>query len=140
MTNSTGTTDLLSKQKLFSMLWGSLDLSKYIVACCPYGGPIAVIRNDRKMLAIHNQQIRRVMDIYTSAGKLINQFQWEFGRIVSMGWTSDERLVCVLESGLIRLYELFGECTQVSMGQVARDFGVLDAIVWESGCVVITAK
>lgn len=105
------------------MMWGSFSIAKFIIACCPYGGPIALIRNDRKIIALQSQQIRPVLNLYTSAGKLIHQVQWDSTRVVTLGWTADERVVCVLESGLIRIYDLFGDSMQVSMGDVARDFG-----------------
>jgi hypothetical protein len=38
-----------------------------------------------------------------------------------MGWTETEHLVCVLEDGTVRMYNILGEYTQFSIGKVSRD-------------------
>ncbi|KAI8913548.1 Vps16, N-terminal region-domain-containing protein [Gorgonomyces haynaldii] len=80
------------------------------------------------------------MSIYSSSGRLLQQFQWDGGRIISLGWTDDFRLVCVLESGLIRFYDIYGEYTSTSLGKLAEDFGVLDCKIWSTGVVALTGK
>ncbi|KAI9235499.1 MAG: hypothetical protein BYD32DRAFT_54365 [Podila humilis] len=35
-----------------------------------------------------------------------------------MGWTDTEQLLCVLEDGLVRMYNILGEYTQFSLGKV----------------------
>lgn len=40
------------------------------------------------------------------------------GRIVGMGWTDSEQLVCVLDDGTVRIYSIHGEYTQFSLGKV----------------------
>jgi hypothetical protein len=73
-----------------------------------------------------------------------------------MGWTSTEELICVLEHGLVRIFNLHGEYTQFSMGQVwttirsketlislhykqdAKEYGITDCHIWCNGLVVLT--
>ncbi|KAF9940768.1 Vacuolar protein sorting-associated protein 16 [Modicella reniformis] len=82
------------KQEIYVMLWEQVDLSKYMAAAAPCGGPIALVRDDRK---------------------------WDKGRIVGMGWTETEQLLCVFEEGLVRMYNILGESTQFSLGKVGSD-------------------
>ena len=35
--------------------------------------------------------------------------QWEGGRVMGMGWTSSENLVCVLEEGTMVVYSIHGQ-------------------------------
>lgn len=35
-----------------------------------------------------------------------------------MGWTDTEQLLCVLEDGTVRMYNILGEYTQFSLGKV----------------------
>ncbi|KAJ3129946.1 hypothetical protein HK098_007212 [Nowakowskiella sp. JEL0407] len=126
--------------ELYTMSWKDVDLSKFMVAASPFGGPLALIRNDRKILALQSQHVKPVMHIYSSSGKLINQFQWDKGRIVGMGWTRTEHLICVLEYGSVRVYDIHGEFTQFSLGQDAKDYGVYECEIWDSGLVALTGN
>ncbi|KAI8923450.1 Vps16, N-terminal region-domain-containing protein [Entophlyctis helioformis] len=128
------------KHEVYRMMWSKVDLAKLSVAAAPFGGPIATIRNDRKIVAVQAVTVRPTLQIYTSSGKLLNQFQWDKGRLVAMGWTGKERLVCVMEHGSIRLYDIHGEFVQISLGEDAKEFGVLDAHFWDNGVVVLTAN
>ncbi|KAJ3415205.1 hypothetical protein HDV05_005345 [Chytridiales sp. JEL 0842] len=128
------------QHELYSLLWKDVDLSKYLVAAAPFGGPIAMIRMDRKLLALQSQSSRPVMHFFTSSGKLIHQFQWDKGRIVGMGWTSTEELLCVLEHGYVRVFNLHGEYTQFSMGQDAKEYGIADCHIWCNGVIVLTGN
>ncbi|KAJ3016348.1 hypothetical protein HKX48_004067 [Thoreauomyces humboldtii] len=96
-----------------------------------------MIRDDKQVLSLQNQNTKPDMYLYSSSGKLINQFQWDKGRIMEMGWTSSEKLMCVLETGVVRLYDIHGEFTQFSLGQDAKDYGVLECRIWSTGLVAL---
>ncbi|KAI9277726.1 hypothetical protein BC943DRAFT_332476 [Umbelopsis sp. AD052] len=111
------------KVEVYSLLWKQIELSKFIIAGAQYGGPIAMIRDDKKVLLLQNQQpIKPIIYIYSSAGKLLQQIQWDKGRIVAMGWTEQEQLVVAMEEGTIRMYGLDGEYTQFTLGKVMYPF------------------
>ncbi|OAJ45213.1 hypothetical protein BDEG_28371 [Batrachochytrium dendrobatidis JEL423] len=57
-----------------------------------------------------------------------------------MGWTLKERLVCVMEYGSLRLYDLQGDFVQITLGEEAKENGVLDAHVWENSAVILTTN
>ncbi|RHZ79068.1 hypothetical protein Glove_152g21 [Diversispora epigaea] len=129
------------KQEIYTMSWKHMDLSKYLIAGASYGGPIAMIRDDKKVLLLQKQQpVKPTIYLYTSAGKLIEQLQWDKGRIITMGWTDSEQLIVVLEDGVIRLYDIHGEYTQFSLGKEAKDHSVIDCQIWGTGLVALTGN
>ncbi|CDH59927.1 vacuolar protein sorting vps16 [Lichtheimia corymbifera JMRC:FSU:9682] len=112
-----------------------------MIAGSQFGGPIAMIRDDKKVLLLQKQQpIKPTVYMYTSAGKLIEQIQWEKGRIIALGWTKHEELVIVTEDGFVRLYPLHGSYTQFSLGKEAKEQGILDCQIWSTGLVAMTNK
>ncbi|TPX37893.1 hypothetical protein SeMB42_g06813 [Synchytrium endobioticum] len=122
------------------MGWRDIHLSNYLVASASFGGPMAIIRDDNKVLNLMNQSVKPIMSLYSSAGRLLHQFQWDKGKLVGMGWSNTEKLVCVLDFGSIRIYDIQGQHLQFSLGQDAKDFGVVDCQIWESGLVVRTGN
>jgi hypothetical protein len=126
------------KQTIFKMIWGDIDLSKHLCAAAPFGGPIALIINDKKIVAYQGQATKNVLHIYNNAGKLLTQIQWDKGTIITMGWTSDEKLACVLEQGMICLVEINGNTTQISLGEDAKEFGIHSAVVCLNEVVALT--
>ncbi|KAI8591791.1 Vps16, N-terminal region-domain-containing protein [Geranomyces variabilis] len=128
------------KNETYSMSWKNMDLSKFRIAAAPFGGPIAMIRDDKQVLMLSNQNTKPEMLIYSSAGALISQFQWDKGRIMGMSWSASEQLVCVLETGAVRLYTIHGEFVQFSLGEEAKEFGVLECRMWPSGLVALTGN
>ncbi|CAG8511137.1 12226_t:CDS:10 [Acaulospora morrowiae] len=129
------------KQEIYTMIWKHMDLSKYMIAGAPYGGPIAMIRDDKKVLLLQKQQpVKPTIYLYTSAGKLMEQLQWDKGRIVTMGWTDTEQLIVVLEDGTVRLYDIHGDYSQFSLGKEAKDHSVIECQIWGTGLVALTGN
>lgn len=62
---------------------------------------------------------------------------WDQARIISIGWTYDERLVVLNEEGAYRLYDLQGDYMQHSLGSEAAETGVVEARIFESGLVAL---
>ena len=69
------------------------------VACAPYGGPIALVRDDRKIVLVTGGSTKPVVTTHTAAGVKLGAFTWEKGRIMGMGWTSEEDLMLLEQSG-----------------------------------------
>ncbi|KAJ3208091.1 hypothetical protein HK099_000133, partial [Clydaea vesicula] len=128
------------KNVVYELNWNIKDISKFIVTVSKCGGAIATIRNDKVMFQLNSQPTVPILNIYSASGKTLTQIKWDKGRIVGFGWVKSEKLCCVLEYGSVRLYNLHGEYTQFSLGQIAKDFGVLDCRVWEDGLVVLTGN
>ena len=69
------------------------------VACARYGGPIATVRDERKMVLISGGTTQPLVKIYNSAGSQLGYFLWDKGRIEAMGWTNAETLMIVEQTG-----------------------------------------
>lgn len=95
-----------------------------------------MILHDKKIVSLNGHTSKPVMHIYTSSGRLLNQFQvrthcaafslnndaiknqWDKESIVSMEWVNDEKLACVLEQGIVSIIELDGSSSHISLGEV----------------------
>lgn len=71
----------------------------YRVTCAQYGGPIAVVRDDRKVVIVRGGITKPVIRTFTASGSELGSFLWEGGRIVAMTWTLDEDLAILVDSG-----------------------------------------
>ncbi|KAI9777827.1 MAG: hypothetical protein M1839_008504 [Geoglossum umbratile] len=119
-----------------------LDLDNYIVAGAPYGGALALHRNEDKLHAYRGTQAAKSsIDIYSYAGKLIRRINWDKGSIKGLGWSEDEKLLAVTEDGTVRCYYDFqGDFTQFSLGHGAEDFGVKACRFWSTGFVALLSN
>ena len=66
--------------------------------------------------------------------------QWDQGKIIHFGWTSDERLVVLNEEGVYRLYDLQGDYQQFSLGNEAAEMGIVDARIHPNGLVALSGS
>ncbi|KAF8599358.1 vacuolar protein sorting-associated protein 16 [Ceratobasidium sp. AG-I] len=128
-----------STREVYQMMWQLNDLTDFIIAGARYGGPLALMRDTSKLVALGRHTVAKPqIAIYSSAGSLINTIPWDQGKVVSLGWTHDERLVALNDEGTYRIYDLAGTYTQHSLGADAADIGILDARIHEHGLVALT--
>lgn len=124
------------------MQWKHIDLSRNKVACAPFGGPIAVIRDDSKIVQLYAESALRKLRIFNSAGVQISETVWKHpgGRLIGMAWTDDQNLVCVVQDGTIFRYNIHGELQEpnISMGPEFFEQNVVECIFWGNGMVCIT--
>lgn len=72
-----------------------------------------------------------MLNIYSCSGKLLASIPWKLGRLVEMGWTDDERLVCVVDDGTVFVYSVLGRLVQsFTMGVECKDERVLFCCIW----------
>lgn len=128
------------KEEIYTMEWEGVDLSRFRIAGSSYGGPIAMIRNDNKILELETENIKSIMYFYTSSGKLINHFQWVHGKIVGMEWTDTENFVAVINDGTVCIFDIHGEYSQFSLGHNTKENGIIDCLIWGSGLVAMTSN
>eukprot|EP00250_Pteridium_aquilinum_P015791 c22759_g1_i1 orf=358-2910(+) len=132
------------KQEVYTMCWQNVDLSRHKVACAPFGGPIAIIRDDSKIVQLRAESARPRLFIYSASGTLLASILWDRpgGRLVSLGWTDDEILVCVVQDGTIFQYNIHGELQDqhIAMGKECWDQGVAHCIIGHRGLVCITEQ
>jgi len=69
-----GTGNFYRKVELYSMLWSSqVDIENYFVVGASFGGPLAIIRDDKKFLRVTpSTPAKPIISIFTSAGSLIS--------------------------------------------------------------------
>lgn len=109
-----------------------------------------MVRNDRNIVALQSMNAKPILYVYTSSGMLLTQFQvqmftdyfgnailmildvqLEKGRLIAMGWTKNEKLVCVMEYGFLKLYDLHGDSIQITLGDVSsRDWSVASILLY----------
>ncbi|KAI3908198.1 hypothetical protein MKW98_029499 [Papaver atlanticum] len=113
------------KLKIYSMQW-QVDFSRNKIACAPFGGPIAVIRDDAKIVQLLAESAIRKLNIYNSAGILLSSTRWDRpgGRLIGMSWTDDQTLVCVIQE------------PNISLG--LEQNVVVECVFWGNGMVCLT--
>ncbi|KAG8808442.1 hypothetical protein FRC19_005900 [Serendipita sp. 401] len=136
-----------SRRHLYQMQWnlssvgGGSDLSGYIVAGARFGGPVAIMRDNTKLIALGRTTFTKpVIQVFSSSGVHLATINWELSKVVSLGWTSSEQLVVLNEDGQYRLYDLQGTYRSFSLGSEAAETGVMDAKIFEAGLVALTGQ
>lgn len=138
------------KPELYAMRWGSrsggggVDLRRHRVACAPFGGPIAAIRDDSKIVQLHAESARRRLRVFSSAGGLLASVPWDRpgGRLVGMAWSDAHVLACVVQDGTIYRYDVRAEPVgaQFSMGKECFEESVAECVFWGGGVVCRTEE
>ncbi|KAI0325164.1 vacuolar protein sorting-associated protein 16 [Cubamyces sp. BRFM 1775] len=119
------------------------DLQDFIIAGCRYGGPIALMRDTSRLVALGAATpvfSKAQIQVYSPAGEGLLLFSWDQAKIIRFGWTGDERLVVLNEEGVYRIYDLQGEYQQYSLGSDAGETGIIDARIHETGLVALTGS
>jgi len=133
------------KCELYTMEWsGLVDLAKHTVAASPYGGPIALMKDDSRTARVATS-VKPVISVYTAAGNMISQMRWNSGPVAALGWSCTEELLCVQEDGTVLVYDMFLAFRRTfAMGQEAKDVKILDAKIFASfqgtGIAVMTTS
>ncbi|XP_057532014.1 protein VACUOLELESS1 [Amaranthus tricolor] len=127
------------KPEIYSMKWKHIDLTRNKVACAPYGGPIAVIRDDSKIVQLYAESALRKLRIFNSAGNQISETIWRNpgGRLISMSWTEDQTLICIVQDGTVYRYNIHAELIEpsISLGKECFEQSVVDCVFWGNGVV-----
>lgn len=130
------------KPEIYQMRWKQIDLSRNKVACAPFGGPIAVIRDDSKIVQLYAESALRKLRIFNSSGVLISETVWKNpgGRLVGMSWSEDQTLICIVQDGTIYRYNIHAELIEpnASMGKECFEQNVLECVFWGNGVVCVT--
>lgn len=89
---------LYRKWHVYDMTWGdNKRLDNYIVSGAPFGGPIAMIPDNRNRST--SNEMKEKLTICTSSGGNIAQIEWNDKQVIGMGWTDQENLVTVTDEG-----------------------------------------
>ncbi|KAJ2611801.1 Vacuolar protein [Coemansia sp. RSA 1365] len=131
------------KHRLYQMQWAELDLSKFRIAASSFGGPIALVRDERQLLEAGSMPILdTAIHVYSASGHVIGRIEYEGPHIAGLCWTSseEEQLICVQEDGNVRVFSLSGrEPVSFSLGVEAKEKGIIDCRFWDQGFVAMTS-
>ncbi|EGN92883.1 hypothetical protein SERLA73DRAFT_79230 [Serpula lacrymans var. lacrymans S7.3] len=136
------------RQQLYSTTGKLPDLRDFIIAGCRNGGPIALMRNTARIVAVTRATpgfAKAQIQVYSPAGESLMTFSVDIylmslAKIIRFGWTSDERLAVLNEEGTYRLYDLQGDYNQFSLGSEASEMGIIDARIHEDGLVAMSGS
>ncbi|KAL0306702.1 UNVERIFIED_CONTAM: protein VACUOLELESS1 [Sesamum radiatum] len=131
------------KPELYQMQWKNVDLTRNKIACAPFGGPIAVIRDDAKIVQLYAESALRKLRIFTSSGRLISETVWKNpgGRLIGMSWTDDLTLICITQDGTVYSYNIHAELVGTfSLGKECFDNSVVECVFWGMASCVSTRR
>ncbi|CAG0889323.1 unnamed protein product, partial [Darwinula stevensoni] len=125
------------KIELYNMAWGpSTDVGTSILAAAQYGGPVAVAKvsslpSNKPVIFIYTASGKELgiikcekvscTDVFSLLAPLSSPFhQWSSGKLLSMGWSNCEELLCIQDDGHVLLHDLFGNyLSTFSMGNMS---------------------
>lgn len=134
------------KFEIYSMKWNTdIRLQNVIISSASYGGPLAIRRDDRKVIKVHGTG-QPVVSIFSGSGVQISSFTWNQKPIVYMGWSNDEKLICIQDDGSVIIYDIFGKLVhKFNIFQKVQDSKVVDAKIFTNtknvtGIAVMTSN
>ena len=113
------------------------------ISLCRYGGPIALLRDDRKLVRVQTgADARPLVRTYSAAGARLAEWEWDGGLVAGMGWTDEEDLCVVSVSGGAKLYTPLADepPRTLTLGSDAFRDGVTKAAFYGSGFVALTGS
>lgn len=132
------------EEHLYDLTWEDVDLDTHKVAAAPFGGPVAVVRDEESLVVIRGGSTggRPLVRIFSASGQLQGSFLWEGGRLLSWGWSNELELVMVDVGAKVYFYSMTGArvAKQVSFGPQLEGEGISQACIYPDGLVVLGAR
>ncbi|XP_075635085.1 protein VACUOLELESS1 [Castanea sativa] len=125
------------------MQWRHIDLSRNKVACAPFGGPVALIRDDSKIVQLYSESALRKLRLFNSAGVSLSDVVWKNpgGRLIGLSWSDDHTLVCIVQDGTVYRYNVHAELIDPNLSILGHDYfdeNVVECVFWGNGVVCVT--
>ncbi|KAK6631655.1 hypothetical protein RUM44_006184 [Polyplax serrata] len=127
------------------MEWpNDLDIDNIVVSAAPYGGPIAVMRDRKKLIKVQTAG-KPIIQIFSAPGYQISSILWNNGTLIQIGWSSEEELLCLKDDGTVLIYDMFGTRQGLfTMGEDVSVTKIIEAKIFPSvmgtGIAVLTSK
>ena len=113
------------------------------ISLCRYGGPVALLRDDRKLVRVQTgADARPLVRTYSASGARLAEWEWDGGLVAGMGWTDEEDLCVVSVSGGAKLYTPLADepPRTLTLGSDAFKDGVTKTAFYGSGFVALTGS
>lgn len=131
------------KQEVYTTKWTDDPdrLHLCVVAGAPCGGPVATVRDEHVFQPVRGS-LKPELQTWTSAGRLIASVEWPHTGLLTMGWSSQETLVCVFESGVVRTFTVMCEPLNYFTvdERIKSEGGAIMAALWPSGVALLTRR
>ncbi|ENN73876.1 hypothetical protein YQE_09530, partial [Dendroctonus ponderosae] len=134
------------KLEIYSMEWNQeIKLENFIVSSTSYGGPLALRRDDRKITKVRGSG-QPVISIFSGSGMTVTSFKWTQRPIVHMGWSNEEKLICIQDDGNVVVFNMFGKLFhKFNIFPKVHDAKIVDAKVFTNtknvtGIAVMTSN
>ncbi|ETL42068.1 hypothetical protein L916_07062 [Phytophthora nicotianae] len=138
------------KWAVYGMTWASegvTDLRDFVAACAPYGGPVALLRDPKKLVKVSSDSpLARQLLLFNACGRKLGSVDWtpfedKKETLVGMTWTDELRLLCVFASGTCVAFSMSGdEETRFSLLPPGAKDKVATFEAWGGGLVALTEK
>lgn len=127
------------KWHVYDMEWlDTIQIEDYHVCGAPFGGPIALIRDDKKLTQLTDEHLKPKLRIFTSSGKKLAEIEWNDRKVAGMGWSDQEQLVIVFEDGNVIVYDIYGHLVRnFLLGEGNSQF--IECHFWGNGVVGLTS-
>eukprot|EP00775_Hariotina_reticulata_P009376 gene9376-9539_t len=131
-----------TEEHVYDLQWQDIALEVHKVTAAPFGGPIAVVRDEEALVEVRGSVGgggRPLVRVFTSSGQLTGSFLWEGSRLADWGWSNELQLIMVDSQAKVYFYSLLGvrEPKQVSFGSELEREGVGHTVVYPDGLVVM---
>nr|CAG4635949.1 EOG090X01BU [Eubosmina coregoni]SVE69644.1 EOG090X01BU [Eubosmina coregoni] len=119
-----------------------INISELKVAVAPSGGPIAVMRDEKKFTPVQTSG-KPIILLFSPSGEQKSTIKWSGGMVIRIEWSAAEELMCIQDDGTVCLYDIFGTFQKsFVMGQEAKEMKIVDACSFAStsgtGLAVLT--
>ncbi|CEG41423.1 vacuolar protein sorting-associated [Plasmopara halstedii] len=138
------------KWTVYGMNWASegvTDLRDFMTACAPYGGPIALLRNPKKLVKVSSDApLTRQLLLFNACGQKLGTVDWKpfeekKETLMGMTWTDELRLLCVFASGTCVAFSMTGdEETRFALFPSTSKDKVATFEAWGGGLIALTEK
>eukprot|EP00357_Protocruzia_adherens_P011493 CAMPEP_0114983650 /NCGR_PEP_ID=MMETSP0216-20121206/6821_1 /TAXON_ID=223996 /ORGANISM="Protocruzia adherens, Strain Boccale" /LENGTH=838 /DNA_ID=CAMNT_0002345663 /DNA_START=131 /DNA_END=2647 /DNA_ORIENTATION=+ len=130
------------KTKLYDMIWEKrFELEYCRIAVSPYGGPIALYRNEDLLILTHGEDLARDnILIFASNGEPLTTIPWKGKtKVVGIDWDDEERLIIVQRDGTVSLFETNGTLRSTkSLGQTFMQDDISEAKIYGKTIIFCT--
>ena len=92
-----------ANEVVYEMRWSlEAPLTEHMASGAAHGGPIALLRDGGVTAGAR-------LLVFNAAGAALGAWDWQYGRVLTIGWTSELQLVTVLETARVMVWSMQGE-------------------------------